>query len=59
MITIYNNIEEKIIFHGDENNFIDFAKKIAIENEDFEFSILGISDAMEYIKDYCSNLEIN
>jgi hypothetical protein len=58
MITIYNNIEDKIIFQGGENDFIDFAKRIAIENEDFEFSVLGISDAMEYIEDYCSNLEI-
>ena len=58
MITIYNNIEDKIIFQGGENDFIGFAKGIAIENEDFEFSVLGISDAMEYIEDYCSNLEI-
>jgi hypothetical protein len=58
MITIYNNIEDKIIFQGGENDFINFAKGIAIENEDFEFSVLGISDAMEYIEDYCSNLEI-
>ena len=35
---------------------IDFMKKIAIENEDFDFSILGISDSKEYLEDYCDNL---
>lgn len=58
MITIFNNVDDKAIFQGNEREFIEFAKTIAIENEDFDFSILGISDAIEYVGDYCSNLEI-
>ena len=56
MYKVYNNVEDKIIFSGNESEFIDFMKKIAIENEDFDFSILGISDAKEYLEDYCDNL---
>jgi hypothetical protein len=33
-------------------------KKIVIENEDYDFSIIGLSDAIEYLEDYCSNLEL-
>jgi hypothetical protein len=58
MYTIYNNVEDKIIFEGTDNDFIDFVNVIRIENEDYDFSILGVSDAEEYIDDYCSNLEI-
>ncbi len=57
-MVVYNNIEDKNIFEGDENQFIDFMKKIVIENEDYDFSIIGLSDAIEYLEDYCSNLEI-
>jgi hypothetical protein len=55
---VYNNIEDKNIFEGNESQFIDFMKKIVIENEDYDFSIIGLSDAIEYLEDYCSNLEI-
>jgi hypothetical protein len=55
---VYNNIEDKNIFEGNENQFIDFMKKIVVENEDFDFSIIGLSDAIEYLEDYCSNLEL-
>jgi hypothetical protein len=58
MYRIYNNIEDKFIFEGNENEFIEFVQKIVIENEDYDFSILGISDAKEYIEDYCSNLDL-
>ena len=58
MLTIKNIIEDKIIFQGNEIDFIDKMNKIRIENEDYDFSILGISDAKEYLVDYCSNLEL-
>jgi hypothetical protein len=57
-MVVYNNIEDKNIFEGNESQFIDFMKKIVIENEDYDFSIIGLSDAVEYLEDYCSNLEI-
>jgi hypothetical protein len=58
MYKIYNNVEDKIIFEGYEIDFIDFVEKLVIENEDYSFSVLGVSDAVEYIEDYCGNLEI-
>lgn len=57
-MVVYNNVENKNVFNGNESQFIDFMKKILIENEDYDFSIIGISDAIDYIKNYCSNLEI-
>jgi hypothetical protein len=57
-MVVYNNVEDKNVFEGNENQFIDFIKKIVIENEDYDFSIIGLSDAIEYLKDYCSNLEL-
>jgi len=58
MYEIYNNVEDKIIFKGNGTELINFTEKIVIENEDINFSILGISDAVEYIEDYCGNLEL-
>ena len=58
MYKINNNVEDKIIFEGTERDFIEFMQKIAIENKDFDFSILGISDALEYLEDYCDNLDL-
>lgn len=58
MYTIHNTLDDKIIFEGSENDFIHFVKKIAVENEDFDYSVLGVSDAIEYIEDYCDNLEL-
>jgi len=55
---VYNNIEDKNVFEGNKSQFIDFIKKIVVENEDYDFSIIGLSDAIEYLKDYCSNLEL-
>jgi|LakMenEpi03Aug12_release.lakeMendotaPanAssembly.Ray.scaffolds.fasta_scaffold3824553_1 hypothetical protein len=57
-MVVYNNVEDKNVFEGNENEFIDFMRKIVIENEDYDFSIIGLSDAIEYLEDYCSNLEI-
>lgn len=58
MYSIYNKVEDKIIFKGNESKFIDFTNKIVIENEDYQMSILSVSDAIEYIEDYCDNLEL-
>ena len=55
---VYNNVEDKNIFEGNESQFIDFIKKIVVENEDYDFSIIGLSDAIEYLEDYCSNLKL-
>lgn len=52
---IYNNIEEKIIFKGDSYELLEFTEIIKQENED-EFVILSVSDAIEYIENYCCNL---
>lgn len=56
--TVNNTVEDKIIFHGVERNFIAFMKRILKENEDEDMSILGVSDAIEYLEDYCDNLEM-
>ena len=59
MYQIKNTIEDKLIHTFENaNELIDFTRKIVIENEDFDFSILGMSDAIEYINDYCDNLEL-
>ena len=58
MCQVINNLEEKEIFRGNTNELLRFVDKIRIENEDFDYSILGISDAIEYIEDYCDNLEL-
>jgi hypothetical protein len=55
---VHNNVEDTNVFKGNESQFIDFMKKIVIENEDYDFSIIGLSDAIEYLEDYCSNLEL-
>lgn len=49
---------EKITVCNTDNELIDFTNSIRIENEDFDFSILGVSDAIEYIEEYCSNLDL-
>lgn len=59
MYKILNNVENKIIFESSNDlEFIEFVRKIVIENEDYDFSVLGVSDAEEYIEEYCDNLEL-
>lgn len=58
MYEIYNNVEGKVIFKGNERELIEFTEKLVKENEDTNYSVLGISDAIEYIEDYCGNLEL-
>ena len=58
MIKVHNNVTDMPVFEGNESEFIDFMKRIAIENEDYDFSIIGYSDAVEYLEDYCGNLTL-
>ena len=59
MYSIVNNLENKVITTiNSDRELIYVINNIRIENEDIDFSILGISDAKEYIEDYCDNLEL-
>jgi hypothetical protein len=56
---VYDIVENKLVFsniNGDD--FIEFVNKIRIENKDYDFSILGVSDALDYIDNHCDNLQI-
>lgn len=55
---IYNILENKTIFYGNQYDFIEFVKKIIIENENYDYSVIGLTDAIEYIEQYCSNLTL-
>lgn len=48
----------KVVFEGGNNDFLSFVKSLIIAHGDLDFSVLGISDAREYIEDYCSDLEV-
>lgn len=59
MYSLVNNVNGELIAElKDTAKLIDKVKKIAIENEDFDFSFIGISDVLEYIDDYCQNLDL-
>ncbi len=59
MYKILHNVDaEKTTTLKTDRELIDFMSKIAIENEDYNFSIIGVSDALEYLEDYCSNLTL-
>ena len=59
MYSIVNNLENKVIATLDsDRELIDKVDDIRVENEDVNFSVLGISDAKEYIEDYCDNLDL-
>lgn len=59
MYSIIHNIDGvKMTNLKTDRELIDFVDKIRIENEDFDFSILGVSDALEYLEDFCSNLTL-
>jgi len=58
MYKVYNNVEDKTIFNGNEREFIEFMNIIKNENQDVDYSIIGISDAIEYVEDYCGNLDL-
>ena len=51
MYKIFHNIDgEKTTTLNSDAELIDFMCKIAIENEDYQFSIIGVSDALEYLE---------
>ena len=59
MYSIVNNIENKVIANlTSDAELIHEVRNIAVENEDFDFSIICLSEAKEYIEDYCSNLDL-
>lgn len=59
MYSLVNNLDNKVIAElKSDSELIDKVSKIVIENEDFDFSVLGVSDAKEYIEDYCDNLDL-
>jgi len=59
MYKIFHNVDgEKTTTLNSDAEFIHFMRNIAVENEDFDFSIIGISDAKEYLEDYCGGLTI-
>jgi len=59
MYSLVNNVEGDVIAKlKNDSELIDKVIKIVRENEDFDFSVLGISDAIEYIEDYCHNLDL-
>jgi hypothetical protein len=59
MFTLINTIENKVIaeLNGD-TAIIDKVNEIRTENEDFDFSIIGLSDAKEYVEEFCDNLAL-
>jgi len=58
MFQVFNNLEQKFIFEGNESQLIDFTQLIVKDNQDENISILGLSDAVEYIEEYCDNLDL-
>ena len=59
MYTLINTIENEIIAElRTDSEIINKVNEIRIENEDFDFSIIGVLDAIEYIEDFCGNLEL-
>lgn len=60
MYKIFHNIDgEKTTTLNSDREFISFMQKIVVENGDSEtISIIGISDAIEYLEDYCPNLTL-
>ena len=59
MYTLVNNIESKVIANlSSDAELINKVNQIRIENEDFDFSIICLSEAKEYLEDYCSNLDL-
>ena len=59
MYSIVNNIENKVIANlSTDVDLIYKVREIVTENGDSDFSVIGISDAKEYLEDYCSNLDL-
>jgi hypothetical protein len=59
MYSIVNNLENEVIANlTSDAELIHEVRNIAVENEDFDFSIICLSEAKEYIEVYCDNLEL-
>lgn len=57
--TLVNTIDNHMVarFNRD-SELIDKIQRIVVENEDYDFSILGVSDAFEYIQECTQNLAL-
>jgi hypothetical protein len=59
MYSIVNNLESEVIANlTSDAELIHKVRNIAVENEDFDFSIICLSEAKEYIEVYCENLDL-
>lgn len=59
MYKIFHNIDgEKTTTLNNEAEFIHFMRNIAVENGDEELSITCLSEAMDYLNNYCPNLTL-
>jgi len=59
MYSLVNNLESKVIANlNSDAELIHKVRKIAVENEDNDLSILSLSEAKEYIEVYCDNLDL-
>ena len=59
MYSLVNNLDNKVIANlSSDAELINKVRNIAVENEDFDFSIICLSEAKEYIEVYCSNLDL-
>jgi hypothetical protein len=59
MYSIVNDLENEVIANlTSDAELIHKVRNIAVENEDFDFSIICLSEAKEYIEVYCENLDL-
>jgi hypothetical protein len=57
MIEVFNTVENTTVFSGNEIDLLEFIRKISIENGDFNFSFIDMSDVERYMQ-YCDNLKL-
>ena len=50
--------DEKVSEFKTDSEFIHFVRKVAVENEDEELSILSVGEAKDYLENYCDNLKL-
>jgi len=59
MITLVNNVEDKVIGQFDNlSDLLEKMKQISLENEDENWTFIGLGDVIEYVDDYCDNLTL-
>ena len=54
----HNTDGEKVTTITGNAEFINFVRRIAVENEVSELSIIHLGEAMEYLENYCPNLTL-